>query len=152
MRRLLLSFALAMSLSAVGASTALAEAPEGAQKAPLFGPHLFADTCEGGATPTPKTFGFAILDTPGNELTLTGEVALKRAVPNTTYQVNAVQSPVPSLFCATAVGTITTNRKGNGNLHFTVARELGATKFSVKAFPAAAIFREEYGSPAVELD
>jgi hypothetical protein len=157
MRKLLLSFALALSLSALGASSALARphqragkgAPEGAQKAPLFGPASFVGSCFTGGTPTPETFGFAVLNTPGDETTVTGEVALKRARPSTTYDVTIVQAlPVG---CEITIGhTITTNNKGNGNLHFTVERVPVGREFFVEVFNVANA--EEYASPAVPLD
>src|ERR1700739_4460558 len=89
MRRLLPALVLALSLSALGASSALAQAPEGAKKAPMFGPDVEDSgfTCEGGANPTPKTFGFVVLNTPGNDTTLSGTLGLKRAAPKTTYEV-----------------------------------------------------------------
>ena len=154
MRRLLVSFALTLALCAVGASSALAAAPEGAQKAPMFGPNVEQNgfTCEGGANPTPKTFGFVVLNTPGDETTLTGEFALKRAQPNTTYEVVTEQSVV-SASCVsipTLVGTLTTNTKGNGNLYFTTERITAATKFWLAA--ANETRTEIYGSSAVELD
>jgi hypothetical protein len=151
MRRLVLSLALALTLSAVGANSALAAAPEGAQKAPLFGPHAEGECVE--VTPTPKTFGFAILDTPGNEMTLSGEVALKGAAPNATYEVTAGQE-TPTFCPGFLLGTITTNKEGNGNLHFTVPREPTATRFSVELIRESAPGRPEeiFGSPGVELD
>ena len=59
MRRLLLSLALALTLSAAGASSALAEAPEEAQKAPLFGPNPTV-MCPSGGLPTRGTFGSVV--------------------------------------------------------------------------------------------
>src|SRR6202007_2791760 len=120
MRRLLLSFALAWALSAVGTSTALAQrhhagngAPEGAQKAPLYGPAPTTN-CGSGAETTDKTFASAFSNTPGNEMTLSGEVSLKRAAPNTTYDIEVVEVTVVG--CSeTSAGTITTNKRGNGN-------------------------------------
>src|SRR5690242_11165136 len=118
MRRVLLSFALAVSLCAVGASSALAEAPEGAQKAPLYGPEAANGfSCEAGVFPTPKTFGFVVLDTPGNEATVSGEIALKRAAPHTEYiGIFVDQSTGPFCTPSPTGKSITTNKKGNGNL------------------------------------
>src|SRR5438552_7317219 len=119
MRRLLLPLTLAMSLFALYASTALAQAPEGAQKAPLYGPEAASGfSCEAGVFPTPKKFGFVVLNTPGNEATLSVEVALKRAAPNTEYTVFVDQSTGPFCAFSPASSNITTNKKGNGNLHF----------------------------------
>jgi hypothetical protein len=149
MRRLLLSFALALALSALGASSALAEAPEGAQKAPLYGPAPTTN-CGTGAEPTAKTFGSAVLNTPGNEMTLSGEVSLKRAAPNTTYDIEVVE--VTIVGCSeTSAGTITTNKKGNGNDHINVARSVFGEKFWVEIeLPGEE--EPEFASPAVELD
>ena len=152
MRRLLLSFALALGLSALGASSALAAAPEGAQKAPLYGPNAASGfSCESGVFPTPKQFGFVVLNTPGNEATVSVEVALKRAAPNTEYiHVFVDQSTGPFCTVSFATSNITTNKKGNGNLHFTVERVPTATKFWVGMTSAS--FSETIGSSSVELD
>jgi hypothetical protein len=151
MRRFLLSLALAAALSALIVTAAPAqpvvEGPEGAQKAPLYGPRAIT-TCKTGAFPTPMAFGFAVLDTPGNEMTLSGEVSLKGAKPRTTYHVVAVKDP-PMICTITSVGTITTNRKGNGNLHFTIVRDPFASRFWIDVNPETL---ETYASPAVELD
>jgi hypothetical protein len=148
MRRLLLSLALA--LSAVGASSALAGAPEGAQKAPLYGPKAESGfSCEAGVFPTPETFGFVVLNTPGNETTVSGEVVLKHAAPDTTYPVVFV-TQVAGSFCtgSTVSAAFTTNKRGNANLHFKVPREATATKFWV----GIGLEPGTFGSPAVELD
>jgi hypothetical protein len=152
MRRLILSLALTVSLSAVGASSALAAAPEGAQKAPLYGPE-FSSICPGGVAATPHTFGFASLNTPGNETTLSGVVSLKGAAPNATYRVEPVQEFLGSL-CVTPTPSIVllhTNGKGNGTVEFSSVRERGTTAFNVEVFNVAPPF-DEYGTPAVELD
>jgi hypothetical protein len=163
MRRHLLSFALAASLSALGAAPALARghhhgkgAPEGAQKAPLFGPEglpeSFPGACEGGTT-TAKTFGFAILNTPGNEATLSGIVALKGAAPNTTY--NVAWDQASTFGCSGQFfAQLHTNGKGNGNLAFRgIERNPEATKFfvivSTGEFP---VTNGAFISRAVELD
>jgi hypothetical protein len=151
MRRLLLTFVLVMSLSAVGASSALAEAPEGAQKAPLFGPRAAdAFSCEGGVAPTPETFGFVVLNTPGKDTTVSAQVSLKGAAPNTEYKVFVAQDTGPLCPFSFSTSNLTTNKKGNGNLHFTVERVPTATKFwvGIESFHIG----ETFGSPAVELD
>src|ERR1700740_265478 len=152
MRRLFLPFARALPLSALGASSALAEAPEGAQKAPLYGPEAAnAFSCEAGVFPTPKTFGFAVLNTPGNEATVSGEIALKHAAPNTEYIGVFVDQSTGALCTPSPVtGVITTNKKGNGNLHFSVERVPSATKFWVGMTSASGT--ETIGSSSVELD
>jgi hypothetical protein len=152
MRRLLLSLALVLMLSALGASSALAKAPKGAQKAPLYGPS-FTPTCEGGAAPTTRTFGIAVLNTPGDETTLSGVISLKGAEPNATYVVDPTQAPLGP--CAgTTIETIRllhTNGKGNGTVEFSGPRDPGTTEFWVELFNEAPPF-DEYASPAVELD
>jgi hypothetical protein len=152
MSRLLLSLALAASLSALSASTALAQAPGGAQKAPLYGPQAANGfSCEAGVFPTPKKFGFVVLDTPGNEATVSGEIVLKRAAPNTEYVgVFVDQSNGPFCTGIPIGNNITTNKKGNGNLHFSVERVPSATKFWVGMTSATAL--ETIGSSSVELD
>jgi hypothetical protein len=151
MRRLLLSLALALALSAVGASSAVAAAPHGAQKAPLYGPKAESGfSCEAGVFPTPETFGFVVLNTPGNETKVRGEVVLKHAAPDTTYPLVFVQQ-VAGAFCTgsnTVSTAFTTNERGNANLHFKVPREATATKFWV----GIGLEPGTFGSPAVELD
>jgi hypothetical protein len=142
----------ALAVGSPGASPALAEASEGAQKAPLYGPFGHGGIiCATGGTATPETFGFAVLNTPGDETTLTGEVALKHAAPNATYEVE-VGGAEASGFCifVPPVGDITTNKEGNGNFHFTVARNPAASKFFVEVGNISAV--ESFISPAVELD
>jgi hypothetical protein len=150
MRRLLLSFALAMSLCALGASTALG-APEGAQKVPLYAQVGF---CFQETPPTSGTFGFAVLNTPGDEMTLSGGLALKGVKPNTTYQIIVFDAVFTDCF-RRVIGMITTNRNGNGNLHFTIERlisgELLPTSTSIGA-QSVVDLHEWYASPAVELD
>jgi hypothetical protein len=153
MRRLIQSLALAVSLSAVGASSAMAAAPEGAQKAPLYGPE-FSSTCTGGAAATAHTFGFAILNTAGNETALSGVVSLKGAAPNATYRVEPVQAEPEAVLCgvlASSIVLLHTNGKGNGTVEFSGERVPGNTTFNVEVFNVAPPF-DEYGSPAVELD
>jgi hypothetical protein len=91
------------------------------------------------------------LNTPGNEMTLSGEVALKHAAPNTTYSVYyALHVPAAGPFCgAHPIGTVTTNGEGNSDFHLSVERLPGSTTFNV------VIEREpleSFVSPAVELD
>jgi hypothetical protein len=163
MRRLLLTFGLAVSLSALYASPALARpghhhkrkgAPEGAQKAPMYGP-LNGVGCSVGGTPTPQTFGFAILNTPGDETTVTAVVALKGAPPNTTYEVNVKETDSPFTHICEGLGrllTITTNKQGNGNLEFTVERRPGTGRFYVELKREISGGEEFLATPAVALD
>ena len=149
MSRLLTSLALAISISALSANAALASAPEGAKKSPIFGPEVFVSGigCEG-AVATPEQFGFVVLDTPGNESTVSGEVSLKHVAKETTFVVELFQG-APSFACmGEEVGKLTTNRKGNGNLHFTHERFPGSSEF----FILAGTPFEFLASRVVELD
>jgi hypothetical protein len=158
MRRLLLTGTLAVSLSALGASSAVARhhvrgdaTPEGAQKAPLFGPGDFTAPCSTGGVPTPQTFGFVVLNTPGNETTVTGEVALKHAAPDATYEAVLFQGT--AVVCSgSPVGELTTNEKGNGNLHFKAPREPATTTFIVHVGGGPPQAPEFFATPAVDLD
>ena len=153
-RRLLVSITLAMSLVALSATTALAAAPEGAQKAPIFGPNIFLNvggfSCPTGATPTANTFGFGVLSTSGTETTLSAEVALKGAASNTTYNVFDLQDPGKCPTISPPDGRIMTNAEGAGNVHFTVPRVPTATEFWVVVQNVPR--NEDYGSSAVPLD
>jgi hypothetical protein len=121
MRKLLASLALGISLCALSAGPAVAERPE---KAPIYGPKFLNLSC----TPAeqelpPETFGFLRLRTPHSPTTLRGAVHLKHVRPNTTYNVVAVQGSGGGTCPSSSVGAITTNKKGNGRLGFTVLRE-----------------------------
>jgi hypothetical protein len=136
------------------ASTALG-APKGPQRATIFGPEVeeTGNTCSGGATATAKTFGTVVLDTPGNETTVTGKLALKRATPRATFQVTLVEQEPQRVGCQSFfVGMITTNKKGSAKLQFSVKRALaGPTRFWVSAAEQSP-FVELLASSAVELD
>jgi hypothetical protein len=126
------------SLSALGASSAVAQrhhhAGNGAQKAPLFEqPGEPEDGCTAGGPPG-EVSGFAVLNTADSHQTVIGEVSLKGGAPNTTYEVILEQHFTPGdLSCAeTSAGTLTTNGRGNGNQHISVARVPGTTTFSVE--------------------
>jgi hypothetical protein len=152
MKRLLLSFVLGLALCALGSSSAMAAGPEGAQKAPLFEqPAEPEDGCIAGGPPG-RTSGFAVLNTPGNEMAVAGEVSLKRAAPHTTYDVIVEQhfEPGETGCFETFAGTLTTNKKGNGNAHINVARVPTTTTFSVEL---EGVFGEpEFVTSEVELD
>lgn len=142
--------ALVVGMATIGVATAGATR-EGARKAPLYGPNIFASgySCSTGATPTTPTFGFVILNTPGDEGTLTGEVSIKGASPNTTYSLADEQDPgnCPNIV---QFAMVTTNRQGNANVQFRVARRPSATRFWVGL--EAGGFSQVYGSSAVPLD
>jgi hypothetical protein len=95
-----------------------------------------------------------VLNTPGNETTLSAVVSLNGAAPNATYHVGAVQGPrLPhciSIPSTTAV--LHTNGRGNGTVEFSGERlPFGTTTFFVEMTNEANPF-EEFASPAVELD
>ncbi|HEV2980649.1 MAG TPA: hypothetical protein VGX51_04405 [Solirubrobacteraceae bacterium] len=152
MSRFRLSIIPALALSALGVSSALAAAPKGAQKAPIYGPSPEL-TCQGGAAPTPKTFGFVVLNTPGNETTVSGKVVLRHAPPNATYKLVVVGSSSDGGTCgpiSEGILRLTTNKKGNGTLHFNgVKREEPVmVRFTVQLFTES----EQFASSSVELD
>jgi hypothetical protein len=139
MRRLVLSIALAVSLSALHASPAPAQrhhraakgTPGGAQNAPIVR----------------VTFGFAIL----KKVTVTGEIALTRMAPNTIYEITVFESPALTRpWTPIVAGALTTNNVGNGNLAINAQRIPGSTTFFVAAVPQG--HGQTYDSSAVELD
>jgi hypothetical protein len=142
--------ALVVVVVTIGVGTAGA-APEGAQKAPFYGPNIVSSgfSCSRGATPTAATFGFVVLNTPGKDGTLTGEVSIKGASPNTTYSLADEQDPGN---CVNLIqfAMVTTDGQGNANVHFSVARIPSATSFWI-GFETAG-FSQVYGSSAVPLD
>jgi hypothetical protein len=118
MRKVLISVASAIAMLAFGLTAATAD--NGAQKAPLV--HNVFELCTGGLinppSPLPTGFGSAVITATGD--TLIAEVALKNALPNTTYQVALTQTP-SGAGCNVYTDTITTNGQGNGNVHITQA-------------------------------
>ena len=139
MRRLVLSIALAVSLSALYTSPAPAQRHRHAGKGAAGGAHK---------TPIIRvTFGFAIL----KKVTVAGEVALTRMAPNTTYEITVFESPaLTSPWTPIVAGAITTNNVGNGNLAINVERIPGSTTFFVAAMPQGVGQTDD--SSAVELD
>lgn len=135
----------AISVSVAGA------APEGARKAPLYGPNIVASgfSCSTGATPTAATVGFVVLNTPGNDGVLTGEVSIKSGSPNTTYSIADEQDP-GNCVSIIQIASVTTNGQGNANVHFRIARLPSATRFWIGL--EAGGFSQVYGSSSVPLD
>jgi hypothetical protein len=132
-------------------------APEGAQKAPLYGPNILAsgfNCMRGGAAQTPNTFGFAVLDTPDNEATVTGDLVLKNAAPDATFEVIVLQAVPSTGRCVAGEGfTITTSKNGNGSLEFTTARLPRAKEFDVVVLETAPSPEQQVlGTPNVKLD
>jgi hypothetical protein len=151
MKRLLAFATLAASLSMLAPGSAAAHRREGARKAPIFGPNLIASgfSCSLGALPTPDKFGFVVMNTSGHDRFVSGQVALKRAAPNAIYGVALEQDPGGCLNLS-PLGVITTNARGNGNLHFVAQRIPTATEFWVGV--ATEGFGEVFGSAALALD
>jgi hypothetical protein len=141
-------FALALAGPAAGI-------PKGRQKAMIYGPEVEAtgNTCSGGATATPQTFGSVVLDTPGQEATVTGKLTVKHATPGARFQVTWVEREPLALECHSFfVGTLTTNRKGNAKFRFTANRSFaGSTSYWVSVLEESP-FTELLASSAVELD
>ena len=147
MRRLVLVFLVVFMVAALG-GVAIAQPPAGAGKAPLF--HSDAYTCSAGAgATTGPRYGFVVMNTNARG-DLIVQVSVKRAEPNTTYDIWVNQDPgACPLAAATLVGALTTNRMGNGNAHLVVPRVAGATNFWVSVTGGElAVLR----SMAVELD
>jgi hypothetical protein len=137
--------AAAISVGVAGASA------EGARKAPLYGPNIVASgfSCTTGAAPTAATFGTVVVNTPGPDGVLTGEVSIKGGSPNTTYSVADEQDP-GGCVSIIQIASLTTNGQGNANVHFRVARVPSATRFWIGL--EAGGFSQVYGSSAVSLD
>ena len=143
-------FAIVGAIATIGVATAGA-APEGAQKAPLYGPNIVSSgfSCSTGAAPTAAKFGFVVLNTPGEDGRLTGEVSIKGASANTTYSLADEQDPGD---CVNIIqfAMVTTNGQGNANVHFSIARIHSAT--SVWVGLEAEGFSQVLGSSAAPLD
>lgn len=151
----LVCIATATLASLSGAGVALG-APKGSQRATIFGPEVeeTGNSCFGGAVSTPTTFGSVVLDTPGDETTVTGKLTIKHATPSAVFQVTFVEKEVEQLECRSFfVGTLTTNKKGDARFHFTAKRAfaLGPTRYWVSV-PEESPFAELLASSAVELD
>jgi hypothetical protein len=150
MRRLLLSFALAVGVSTVfmglGTSSALAGG-SGAQKVPFV--HDQSGLCQEGLPPgTPGTGnGFAVLNEDAGNVAV--QVALKHALPNTTYSVRLIQTP-SGADCFSLDTTLTTNREGNGNVHWSEPIMPGTTGAFVEvSFPSVFNETDDYGTAGV---
>jgi hypothetical protein len=128
MRRLLLSIALAVGVSTasigLGTASALAE-DSGAQKVPFVHDADVANCGTGLPLGTLGTGnGFAVIHEHGGNLAT--EVALKHALPNTTYAVFLVQTP-SGADCLARDTSLTTNGRGNGNVHWSEPMMPGTT-------------------------
>jgi hypothetical protein len=152
MRRLVASIPLALVLSALSASSALAGAPKGPQE-PLY--DNIGDACEIGGVENGAPYGSVVWSTSGNGNSVAADVTLTsvfeaNVTPVRTLPVRIVQV-VPSVGCTfSAVGEIKTKKSGMGRGHFTAKRVQGATKFwvAIEDF----VVGTEYTSPAVELN
>jgi hypothetical protein len=136
-RRIVLSIAFALSLSAFYASPALAhrhryagKGTSGAQRASILR----------------VTLRFASL----KRADVAGEVALRRMPPNTTYEIAVFESAAPTAsFTPIIAGALTTDSVGSGNLAINVERIPGSTTFYFAAVPQGP--GQTYGSPVLEL-
>jgi hypothetical protein len=138
-RRIVLPIALALLLSALYASSALAQrhgvAGKGAWRRALR-PSIIR-----------VNFDFASL----KRGRVAGEIALLRMLPNTTYNATAFESPAPTEpFTPIVAGTLTTDNVGSGNLAINVECIPGSTTFFFAAVPQGP--GQTLASSAVELD
>jgi hypothetical protein len=147
MRKLLVTLAAAVVLLAFGVSSAFAGGA-GAEKAPLV--HNVFELCTGGLinppSPLPTGFGSAVINATDNKLI--AEVALKNALPNTTYQVALTQTP-SGAGCNVYTDSITTNGQGNGNVHIAQPLLPGTTDAFVDVVDFATF--DFYNSPDVTI-
>jgi len=149
MRRFVLVFLVVLMVAALG-GVAVAQPPAGAGagKAPLFRSEAYTCPAGAGATTGPR-YGFVVMNTNAHG-DLIVQVSVKRAEPDTTYDIWVNQDPgACPLGSATLVGALTTNRMGNGNAHLVVARVAGATHFWVSVTGGELVVLR---SMAVELD
>jgi len=110
---------------------------QGARKSGFYAAGLTTAACAtAGAVPAAgaQTFGFAVLTTTGNGK-LNATVALKGAVPNSTFTVSVNQNGTCS-----APFTIRTNAAGNGTGHQHLALVQGAKSFWVTASTSSATY------------
>ena len=149
MKKTLRVLVIALALVGIMVVPALAGPPAGAGagKAPLYDSSGF--TCPGGAFATEgPTFGFVIMNTNARG-DLIVQVSLKGATPDATYNIWVNQDPgTCPLSLPTAPDALTTNGRGNGNVHVKVLREAGADNFWVSADGGGPVLR----STAVTLD
>jgi hypothetical protein len=136
MRRLVLSIALAVSVSALYAGPAVAQRHDPA----------------GNGAPAPEAPILRVtLSFPRLKKALIGGVGLARMTPNTTYEIAVFESPELNMpFTSIVAGTVTTDNVGNGKLAIKVKRIPGSTTFFVAAVSPR--LGQTYGSSDVELD
>jgi hypothetical protein len=147
--------AVAVALVSLSLAGTAAGVPKGRQKALIYGPEVEAsgNTCSGGATATPQTFGSVVLDTPAEEATVTAKITLKHATPSARFQVTWVERQPLGVECHSFfVGTLTTNGKGAAKFHFSANRSFaGPARYWVSVLEESP-FAELLASSAVELD
>ena len=131
-RKRMIALACALGVMAIAIPTALASDP-GAGKAPLV-PNVEA-FCSGGLvnppSPLPTGNGFVVLNAANG--VVSGEVSVKNATPNTTYNIDLVQTP-SGTDCFVYNFSLTTNSQGNGNVHVSAPQHAGDTGAFVDLF------------------
>ena len=107
-------FAVAASMAVPVLALASPAGASGATKQTLL--DHSGGNCSTGATSGTPTTSFAIINTAGGNVSL--EVSVKGLSPNTTYDVDLIQTPSGES-CLQSPGetTLTTNGQGNGNAH-----------------------------------
>ena len=126
-RSLLAVLGAAVTVLGLMSSSALA-AGSGAMKVPLY--RTFGG-CQTGALGGTPSGSFAVINESDH---VVSEIALKNALPNTTYSVRFVQTP-SGADCSMQDGTITTNNQGSGSAHINEALLPGTTGGFAEAVP-----------------
>lgn len=125
--RTLLVGTTAIALLGGGSAVALAgtSTGQGAQKTGLYAQSGdLSSSCKTYDGTAPTASGFVILNAPGQVgavQKIVGEVALKKAAPNSTFAVFLAQNGT-----CTPTGTLSTNGVGNGNSHLDAAGSGGS--------------------------
>jgi hypothetical protein len=146
----------AVAVLTLGVAGTAQGAPKGPQRAAIYGPEVeeTGNTCAAGAGATPGTFGSVVLDTPGDETTVSGKVTVKHATPSATFEVTFVEREPMGVNCSSfLVGTLKTSKRGSAKFRFLAARAsaLGASTYWV-TLAEESPFTELLASSAVELD
>jgi len=147
-RFVLTGLAIAAILTISVAGSAAAGAGGGAAKVGFYLDPLY--TCTDGAQPGPgaQRYGFAMLNTTAAQGKLVVTVSLKRAAPDTDFDIWVNQDPgACPLAAATKVAALHTNEQGNGTAQVKVTLVSGAKHFWVSAVSQVQVLR----TPAAKL-